>query len=270
LILAAAIFKTLSEQSDLLAFKKDKNMYRVVKLTNGQHRSDERLLKEMQNLVTPSYADSCDPLAKEVQFCDTCFLAYDDAVLVGFFMTRHYAIQRAGQTFLTVYLGLSAIAQHLKGTVAVRLLYGACLTDLAQVDTSSFDGSFLWGTTANPTVFVAASRYLNGIQPNSDGTFGESNLYALELLKEEFAGWGWQTKSSPQHPYVLCGVATARYSFERRQRMSKFTRRFTLFDDLGIDESNGDRLIFVAQFPNAFHQAAFEGQASPETRSLVQ
>ena len=245
-------------------------MYHVMKLSNGQHRSNARLLNEMKSIITPSYADSSELLEKEVQFCDTCFLAYDEETLVGFFMTRHYVIQRSGQTFLTVYLGLSAIAQHLKGTVAVRLLYGACLADLAQVDTSSFDGSFLWGTTANPTVFVAASRYLYGIQPHSDGTFGESNLFALELLKEEFAAWGWQTKSSQQHPYVLNGVATARYSFEERQRMSKFSRRFTLFEDLGIDESNGDRLIFVAQFPSASNQAAFDGQSIPETRSLVQ
>jgi hypothetical protein len=245
-------------------------MYRVSKLSDGQHRADARLLREMQSIIAPSYADSRDLLAKELQFCDTCFLTYDDDALVGFFLTRHYVIQRFGQTFSTVYLGLSAIAQHLKGTVAVRMLYGACLADLSQADTSSFDGSFLWGTTANPTVFVAASRYLNEIQPNMDGTFTEASLGTLELLKEEFSEWGWKTKSSQEHPFVLHGVASARYSSDERERMSRFSRRFTLFDELGIDESHGDRLIFVAQYPDASQSRVLAGEDLHETGSPLQ
>ena len=49
----------------------------------------------------------------------------------------------------------------------------------------------------------------------------------------------------PENPFILKNVIASRYSPDERMRIRRIEQRhnFTLFHDLGIDESKGDRLL---------------------------
>ena len=61
--------------------------------------------------------------------------------------------------------------------------------------------------------------------------------------------WPGLTKG---HPFVLKGVAEkTRYSAIETARISEIVKKknFTLFSDLGIDETNGDRMMRICRVP---------------------
>lgn len=224
-------------------------MFKVSRIKDGRHRSNVSLLKEFYDIIEPSYQVCRELLEKEVNFCDKCYLLHQEEQLVGFFMTGTYIVTSEEKSYLSVYLGLSAIAKQLKGSVAIRKLYESCLEDLKQPVVGRFDDGFLWGTTANPLIFLAVSRFLSEVQPSLDGTFTERSESILKVIKNAFFSLTWSEKTSPMHPFVLYGVTSARYSEEEKKRQKGVARRFSLFEELGINEVNGDRMVFIVQHP---------------------
>jgi hypothetical protein len=230
-------------------------MFTLQRLPAEEFRDEESVLREMFAIVAPSYQDVSELFDKEISFCDTCYLGYSEKKLACFFLVRRHQQFQSQLRRRGVYLGLSAAAPSFKGSGAIRTLYKACLDDLQQDELEDCESAFLWGTTATPTVIVAANRHLQDMQPRIDGRYSESSANLVGLLKQEFHSWGWQRCSVAQHPFVLKGVSNARYSEAELSRIAKVSRSFTLFESLGVQESQGDRLIFVARHPRAKRSA---------------
>ena len=89
------------------------------------------------------------------------------------------------------------------------------------------------------------------LEPGLDGTYSTSSIRYADALRSRLGA----LNNSDDHPFVLKGIAQrTRYSDYEKSSITQFclSKKFNLFDTLGIDESRGDRLLMIGRFKNQF------------------
>ena len=217
-------------------------------IRNGEFRQDRRLCNKLREIIAPSYEDPTAILDREVNHCDTLYLALDsEKQIVSLFLTADETVRVSDRDLDSVYLGLSATRQDKKGIGHVAHLYARCIRDCVAWEHASSRRVLLWGTTATPTAFVGASRFLANVEPTLAGSYTNFGEHVARSLRCANA---WARSGRGEHPFVLKGIAESTlYSDTELRRIRRLTRRFRLFDQLGIDERVGDRLLFWGRLP---------------------
>jgi hypothetical protein len=224
---------------------------RIEVLDCHEFRHDAVLRALMIELAAPSYEDPVALLSRDLQRCDTLYLASDvKGDLVAFFMVAHEMLALNNQQRIpTIYLGLSATRQDTKNTGRIMALYGRCMLDAMNWQQEVGQDILLWATTATPTIYLAARTLCQDVNPRLDGTYSAESAQIAQALRRAF---GYDLPHMDIHPFVLKGVAhRTRYSATEVARNTKIMIRkgFSLFEDLGIDEAQGDRLLFTLRLP---------------------
>jgi hypothetical protein len=105
-----------------------------------------------------------------------------------------------------------------------------------------------WGTTASIGSYKAVSAFYENHQPSENGAFTtEARELALKIVSN------YKLQHDPNNPFILKGVAGGtKYSESESQRIEEITakKNFELFKNLGIKESNGDRMLILAATPS--------------------
>lgn len=219
----------------------------IEKLTGEELRSQRALCHQMISLLAPSYENPTAIFAREFKHCSNAYLGYSSSgKLVCFYLVSFEAHIIRGDLRSTVYLGLSGTSEESKGSGAVAQLYKACLHDIKLHDLTLGKNSILWATTATPTAYLAAWKYLDGVEPRIDGTYSATGKEIVAAIRKHA---GFPPPMVNSHPFLLRGVAyDTRYSVSEQRRIERVVARlrFSLFKDCGVDERNNDRLLFIA------------------------
>lgn len=217
-------------------------------------RHDPTFRSALWNLLAPSYDDPTALLNRALIHSDTVYTALDDDnSLLAFSMAAHeLVVPIVGRKPVTaVYTGLSATRHQHKQSGAMRALWGRWLADAKAQQKESGTNLLIWGTTANPLVYLYISKIQPEAEPHGDGSFSPEALPIAQALRKRL---GLQASSPDEHPSVLKGLAqSTRYSEleSARIRQTCADTGFMLFDKLGIVEAAGDRLLFFGQCPSA-------------------
>jgi len=222
----------------------------IYEVRDKSFRNDESLRATIYKLVEPSYQDPTALIAREFEHCDTLYLAKDeDGNLVAFFMVAWETLNVSGELLQAVYLGLSATSEDTKNTGIVRELYSHFISDGARWEQCTGRKLLLWATTATPSAFYAAHIFFKETQPDFEGRYSQESAEIAQHLHRRM---GVSTKDVGSHPFVLRNMATnTRYSETELARIELICRKknFLLFDGLGINERNGDRLLLICRIP---------------------
>ena len=127
-------------------------------------------------------------------------------------------------------------------------LYNYFVADAQRSERQHRKKLVVWGTTATPIVYFAARKLFVNTQPSEDGTYTDASARVALAVRRRL-GVGLEARA---HPFVFpCLAAGVRFSEEERRRIAAVceAKRFLLFDQLGIDEARGDRLLFVGEIP---------------------
>lgn len=218
-------------------------------ISGDELRRNAWLRTELALIAAPSYDDATAILAREVADCTHLYIGRDPAgLLAGFFMTsRDYLTTDHGLPL--VHVGWSATRHDLKNSGATMALFERCILDTQAWEKQLGRRALLWSTTASPTIYLGVSRFLADVEPRRDGTYSADGARFAALLRAKL---GAAAPADGEHPFAVRGIATGtRYSLSERERIARVSDRkqFSLFDDLGIDESRQDRLIFIARTP---------------------
>lgn len=221
-----------------------------IELIPGEElRRNVWLQTELALIAAPSYDDASAILAREVADCTHLYIGRDpDGQLAGFFMVSRDSLG-AEPGLPLVHVGWSASRHDLKNSGATMALFERCILDVQAWERQLGRRALLWSTTASPTIYLGVSRFLAHVEPNRDGGYSAEGARLARLLRERL---GAQPPAADEHPFAVRGIATAtRYSPAERQRIARICARkgFSLFDQLDIDESREDRLIFIARTP---------------------
>jgi hypothetical protein len=229
-------------------------MVSINKVSGDELRADPKLQNEIYVLARPSYEDPTAILEREFDECTTVYLGRENERLVCFYLTTWDALSINGTNHPAVHLGLSATRQDTKNSGLIGKLYARCISDALEWERRAKRRLLLWSTTASPTVFLAVSHFLADAEPHLDGGYSEFGASAADAIRKRLCCSG---KAQNEHPFVLKGVATGtNYSEDERRRIAIVSRRkkFNLFERLGVDEQNRDRLIFLARTPANFER----------------
>jgi len=218
-------------------------------ITGDELRYNAWLRTELALIAAPSYDDATAILAREVADCTHLYIGRDTAgLLAGFFMTsRDYLTADHGLPL--VHVGWSATRHDLKNSGATMALFERCITDTQAWEKQLGRRALLWSTTASPTIYLGVSRFLAEVEPRRDGSYSADGARHAQLLRQRL---GASAMAEGEHPFAVRGIATGtRYSADERERIARVCDRkqFSLFEQLGIDETNEDRLIFIARTP---------------------
>jgi len=166
-----------------------------------------------------------------------------------FYLTGWRPLRVGQEVMPAVHLGLSVTRQVTKNTGQIAALYHACLDDTRRWEAQHGRSLVLWCTTASPTVFLVYSQFLRNTEPRVDGTFTERGAGIARAIRADL---GVDPDEGATHPFVVPNIATdTLYSDAERRRVERVIRkkRFTVFRDLGVDETRHDRLILHASTP---------------------
>jgi hypothetical protein len=222
----------------------------VVRRPTQSLEGDAQLEADLRHIVSDIYEDPTALLDRELHHCDTIYTTTDeDGRLAAFFMVAHERLDLVDNGSVdSQYVGLWATRTNLRNTVFGAAVARSWLRDLVAWQKQTLRPLVVWGTTATPLVYEFATRMQRHGQPRQDGTY-EPRLNSVALAVR--SALNAQGLEADEHPYVLKGVAHGtRYSRSERDRVQQFVRStgFSLFDRLNIEESTGDRLLFVLNF----------------------
>jgi hypothetical protein len=228
----------------------------ISEIRDGAFREDENLRRAILQLVQPSYEDPAGVLAREFEHCDTIYLARDDDDnLVAFFMVAWETLTFKGESLPTVYLGWTGASESARAAKVVwqgfyEQLYGSFMSDALDWEKKSGRRLLFWGTTATPSGYFALQRGFVELEPRIDGTYSAEGAEIARHLQHRM---GTTNQEGESHPFVLHGVAKdTRYSQKETERIEQICRKkgLTLFKELGVEERNGDRLLFICRLPH--------------------
>jgi hypothetical protein len=224
-------------------------------IRRGGFWTDTTLRDNCLDVAAPSYVDPSAVLYREWSRCDTLYLACDSHGLQGFYLARFDIVDTGGRWLPTVYMGLSATRDGVKGKGIGNMLYAHGLTDALKWQAQEHEKLILWTTTATPIVYLRVQSGLKGANPRPDGSYSADAAAIAAAICRDLG----KRQPRTHHPFVLKGIANdIRYSAREAQRIqqTKAQLNFTLFDELGIDEAQGDRLLVFGEVPSAYDESA--------------
>ena len=215
---------------------------RIVRMSGGALRSLPALCRELVEVARPSYQDPTALLAREIADCSRAYLGFDIRGALSCFYLTGWRPLKVGQTTMpAVHLGLSVTRQGTKNSGQIAALYHACLDDIRRWEARQKCSTLLWSTTASPTVFLVVTQFLRDTEPRMDGTFTDRGAEIARAIRIEL---GAGPEACGSHPFVVPDIAKGTlYSDSERRRVELVIRkkRFTLFRDLGVDETRHGR-----------------------------
>ena len=211
---------------------------------------DSPINREIADLVAPSYVDATALLERELAHNDLLYYIRDeDRRLVTFFMIARESVAVEGDLIPAIFLGLSATSQQTKGSGLYRTLFQAFIEDARTWQQALARPLLLWATTATPSSYHGARMMFDSLEPRPDGSCEAESATVANALR---ARYGLGPVDPPGNPFVMKGVASGtRYSPEEEARLAAICRKtgFDLFDRIGVDQRNGDRLLVTCRLP---------------------
>jgi hypothetical protein len=105
-----------------------------------------------------------------------------------------------------------------------------------------------WATTMNPFIYQAARKLFADTQPFDDGTYTDEAARIAHAIGRRLGA----PRPAGTHPFVYPRLAPdVKFSAEERLRIAAAAqrRRLTLLSQLGVDETQGDRLLIITRIP---------------------
>jgi hypothetical protein len=221
----------------------------ISKTSINKLHSDSAFYKLIYDLVAPSYVDPTAMMLRDIANCDRIYLAHDKhGILCAFFMVGQDKIYFKNNLIDIFYLGLGATSTKTKNSGMICLLYQAFINDVQLLESQLGKRIPLWHTTVIPSVFHVFNIMFEDSQPDVKGSYTEEGKILASAIRAK-KDWIIQPND---YPFVVKGVAhNTLYSEEEVARIQKICKEknFTLFDELGIKEKNGDRLIGISYAP---------------------
>ncbi len=217
--------------------------------SDDEFRSNSDLHEEIIQLALPTYEDPSAVLIPAVIQFDTAYLGRDDdGKLLSFFMHGYDEIVLSDCVLPAIHLGWTCATQETKGSHMVRALYEQFLVNAVKEQRDLGIEFTLWGTTSTPVGFHLYHKYFADVVPDNQGRYTPGSLEIADALRLRLTGEQVATK----HPFLLPGVSKARFSQSEMERIGQIAinHDFSLFEDLGIDERNGDRLLVICRLPS--------------------
>ena len=214
----------------------------IQELTPDEH-------ERIREIVRPYYTDATLLLARALSHNTHVYLSYHSDVLVAFFMVAWETLMVIGVDKPALFLGLSSVDSEFRNKKLVSTLYKQSMLDVAEWQINHSEELVVWFTTATPVVWHSISKIYRIVQPT-----GEINCpQELAAIGRAIQQCHYPHAQPHPNPFVLKGVATStQYATTERTYLAQSTQHSnqSIFEQLGVDEFAGDRLLVLCTLPD--------------------
>ncbi|MFS8118929.1 MAG: hypothetical protein ACMG55_10620 [Microcoleus sp.] len=205
------------------------------------------LLTSIKNITSGSFINVDKLIDRRISECDTLYYLSDEHdALVCFYFVATPILHINGGPIKTLFLGLSASREEVKGSALVVQLYEHALKDKSgQMDSRGL--LHCWSVAVNPSVYLAARQYFDSVEPRLDGSYSSEGRSFAKAARE-YLRFGLE--SGDGHPFLLKGIAlSAPLNRDELYKMSKISGRRSMkaLLTLGFNIHNGDGLLFYGK-----------------------
>jgi hypothetical protein len=221
-------------------------MCRTLVLPIEQARGIASVREQCLELLKPYYVDPEVPLRYAFDHEAThVYLANAHEDLLAMLFAR-FPERLIKNVPLIGYMGLTATSIRDGGTHSARRLWRRYLHDARQV--TGIGDVWVWYRTASPFGLYPCRFLLSDGEPQLDGGFSATAERLITELREYYS---LPPGRPGDHPFVVRNYASARYSKEERDRISRLCKSDYVheFESLAIDEQRGDRLLMIGRLP---------------------
>jgi hypothetical protein len=218
----------------------------ITVIESVQLHSNEKLVEHLGEILRPYYEDCTLLMERELNHNNVCY-AFTDAAgeITSFALFAYEQLAVAGGLIPALYVGLAASREDVRNKGLVFKLWAQARQDILESQDRNQLNVVGWATTVTPEAYLGPAK-LSTLDPKPNGSYSPRNLAYAEAIRHKLG-----VHKSLEHPFVLKGIAAGtRYSEQERNRIRRIctVKKFTLFDELNIDESQGDRLLMIGHF----------------------
>jgi GNAT superfamily N-acetyltransferase len=204
----------------------------------------------IETIAGENYQNAPVLLGQEYRKNNQIFLYREDGAIRGFFMVGWSVVRCAADDQPCVFLGLSSVSPAHKGKGIGGRLYRAFIEDGRAWELAQGRQLVWWFHTASSVVARSWWNIASEIAPQPDGRCDDHLLAFLRCISRAH---GMDTYASESQPFLLKGYAKARYASSEIERLNALRADAgeDLLSRLGVNERNGDRMLFVGRIPRA-------------------
>lgn len=199
---------------------------------------DNEFISEMRALLKPSYKDVEMLLNRELNHNKYIYYLRDkDGMLSSFFMSNFDIIDNE----VVSYMGLMAVAEKYKGLTLAAPIIIPYIENLRRKERELGRKILSYATTATISSYKCLALFCDDYQPTENGCYTVEGKQAARYIAHHL-----KLNYNTNHPFILKRVAKGTsYSELEKKRINNIIqrKRFHLFEQLGIEEENGDRLL---------------------------
>lgn len=201
---------------------------------------------QIKSILKPLYVDVEFLLERELKLNNYIYLYQNESSeILGFFMVNFPSLTSLGHNF--IYLGLSCASKH-KKNIGFSL-YAKFTLDAYQLEKEFNTKIYLYGTTATPTLLGLLTKVWSNLRPSLEGEYSQNDKVLAEKIKPLLN----YKNNADEHPFILKKMASKTlYSPAEKARITAYAtkNKIHLFEKIGVNEENGDRLLVILEIPD--------------------
>lgn len=210
-------------------------------LMDQEFRPDQAIKTELANLIGQHNREDVPALQDYLEYsiskCNKLYVDRDQHGAVQAFLFAAWEGQLTGTNVDSVYVGLSSVKPDLKGRGVIQQLYEKCLKDVTEWERMKSTRLLLWATTFNRRTYRNARMLFPELEPDEEGNYSPGGFEIAKAIRHHYCA---RSESASPNPFVLKGVAKG---------VGSRHVNFSLFRKLGVNPTEGDRLLFILRRP---------------------
>ncbi|CAF1385209.1 unnamed protein product [Adineta steineri] len=219
-----------------------------------QFQPNTKLFDELVNVASSAYQHPYDTILNAVQESNRLYVLRDAAQtgpILGCFLIQYdkeVTLLDRHQKIPVIYHSFMIVNEKLKNTgLAIKLMEYFASEVYKRKGRQPLLPLILYYVTATPAIIYQTDKFIKMVPSvnNYDHTvFTDEEWYIANELRK-LKNWPTVIKSTNVNPFVVKGIMKTRYSTSEQMRNDKIAKKinYKIFQDLGIDETNGDRLL---------------------------
>jgi hypothetical protein len=217
--------------------------------TKAINTLSEADLQACFDLLLPYYDVPSAMFGRDIKHCNCIYIVRKDEKIVSYFMSAWETLMINGDIHDSVFCGLTCVDLRFRHTKQAILPFIQFILDAYEWEQKNKKKLIQWCTTVTPTSYLIVNKMWGTENPDMEGRYNEyAKTIALAIKKEFYK----IEVDEVNHPFVLKRVAyQTNYSSQEVafQKQIIIKKKITIFDDLAIDERQGDRLLLVMETP---------------------
>lgn len=207
-------------------------------------------IHRMYEIANHYYQDPVNTIKLAIQRASHIYIVCKENKIISFFLVSWERLMLADNVRPSLYLGLSMVDKEYRSHKCTTVAYSQCSIDIDTWQKENNLKLIIWCITATPVVIKVVKKFWKLISPIDD------NLATKEVISiaNSIQKYYYLQSYIEINPFVLKRSSVVRFTKQEKLFLLEIEKKnnITIFEELGIVEENGDRLLMIFESVNKY------------------